>query len=182
MPGQVTTNKTTDISEAGERERIFNRLQRMMISIQDFQVAVSTAVFLLEEVDEQERYALPELRRFRCFETTMVVSYARPFSMAKGLVNPLRKTDIGLTKKDPFNKLHERIIKDRNTLFSHSDAEYVEMRVLSMRPFKDRSDVTITMPRFDEGMRFTYDEGVLVRDIQKIGPDYRERFRQFDDE
>lgn len=72
------------------KDRVFNKLTRLMISSHDFQQALSAATFLLEEVEESAKYSLPELRRFRCYETNMVIGYARPFSMAKGKVGPLK--------------------------------------------------------------------------------------------
>lgn len=162
-----------------------------MISIQDFQIAASAAVFLLEDVDETAKYSLADLRRFRCYETTMVIAYARPFSIAKGLVGPLKKAEV-LKRKDDFNLLHEKIIKSRNTLYGHSDAEFVEMRVWAITPFADRPDVAMTMPRFDEGMRFSFDEvgrireklpefvATLMRQTQELGRDFHDRFHRLD--
>jgi hypothetical protein len=127
-----------DAAEA-DPERAYNRLQRLMISIQDFQIAGSAATFLLEDVDETAGYPLAELRRFRCYETTMVIAYARPFSMARGAVMPL---------------------------------------------------IIMTLPRFDEGMRFTYAEverileklrvfvHTLTLDTQQLGIVFRDRFQR----
>jgi hypothetical protein len=160
-----------------------------MISIQDFQIAGSAATFLLEDVDETAGYPLAELRRFRCYETTMVIAYARPFSMARGAVMPLKKTEV-LKRKDEFNALHEKLIAHRNTLYGHSDAEFVEMRVWSIAPFEEeRPDIIMTLPRFDEGMRFTYAEveriheklrlfvHTLTLETQRLGITFKDRFR-----
>lgn len=57
----------------------WNKLNRLMLSGRDFQQALSAATFLYEEMDDAR--GLPALRRLRCFETNMVVSYARPFSL-----------------------------------------------------------------------------------------------------
>jgi hypothetical protein len=54
-------------------------------TVQDFQQALSAATFLLEEVDHSTKYPLAEIRRFRCYETAMVIAYARPFSKRKGI-------------------------------------------------------------------------------------------------
>ena len=93
------------MTRAPNKDRVFNKLTRLMISSHDFQQALSAATFLLEEVDESAQYSLPELRRFRCYETNMVIGYARPFSMAKGKVGPLKWGDIGLAKGGPEKSL-----------------------------------------------------------------------------
>jgi hypothetical protein len=81
----------------GRARHTFNKLKRLLISVRDFQEALSAATFLLEEVDESAEYPLAEIRRFRCYETAMVIAYARPFSMARGEVGPLKPKDIGLS-------------------------------------------------------------------------------------
>jgi len=57
----------------------------------------SAATFLLEQVDGSAKYPLAEMRRFRCYETAMIIAYARPFSMAKGEVGRLTWKDIELS-------------------------------------------------------------------------------------
>ena len=60
------------------------KLLRLMMSALDFRHALSAATFLLEDVDWTKSYRSEELLRFKCYETTMVVSYARPYSQARG--------------------------------------------------------------------------------------------------
>jgi hypothetical protein len=183
------------LPEDARSQKTYQRLQRLLISTQDFQIAGSAATFLLEDVDETKtRYSLEELRRLRCYETTMVVAYARPFSMAKGTVGPLSLKDVSLKKSDPFFALHQKLIEHRNTLYGHSDAEHVEMRVWSMQPFSDRKDINLIMPRFDEGMRFSDDEidlihqklrefvHVLLLSSQKLGLPYKDQFHKVPDD
>ncbi|WP_079731666.1 hypothetical protein [Novosphingobium mathurense] len=57
---------------------------RLMMSALDFRHALSAATFLLEEVEwEGGRFSKEEQRRFKCYETSMVVSYGPPFSSAR---------------------------------------------------------------------------------------------------
>jgi hypothetical protein len=84
-------------NEEGRTRHAFNKLKRLLISVRDFQEALSAATFLLEEVDQSAKYSLAEIRRFRCYETAMVIAYARPFSMAKGEVGPLKPKDTRLS-------------------------------------------------------------------------------------
>lgn len=174
-------------------EKTYSRLRRMLLSQRDFSIASSAATFLLEDVDEDLRYNLADLRRFRCYETAMVVAYARPFSMAKGAVHPLKKRDVGLSGKHPFNPMHERLISYRNTIFGHSDADHVSMAVWSITPFDERPDIAMTLPRFDEGMVFTLAEVRLISDaiytflakivetIIEVEAPFRDRFHRIDD-
>lgn len=174
-------------------EKIYNKLRRLFISQRDFSIANSASVFLLEEVDPSATYDLAALRRFRCYETTMVVAYARPFSMAKGDVHPLRKSDVGLSRQHAFNPMHERLVSYRNTIFGHSDAEHIGMAVWSITPFEERPDIAMTIPRFDEGMVFNLDEveqintavreflSKIVETIMAIEHPFRDRFKKLDD-
>jgi hypothetical protein len=118
------------MGETQEQKRAFSKLTRLLISVRDFQHALSAATFLLAEVDDAGRYRLENLRRFRCYETTMVVAYARPFSRARGGVGPFRFADAGVQASSSEKRLHEKIMKHRNTLYAHSDAEFVEMKRL----------------------------------------------------
>jgi hypothetical protein len=182
------------MSEEVRKERDFNKLTRLMISGHDFQQALSAATFLLEDVDETEKYSLAQLRRFRCFETAMVIAYARPFSMAKGKVGALKWIDVGLAKNGAERSLHEKLIKHRNTIGGHSDAEFINMRVMLMHQYFDHNDVdfSLIMPRFDEGMRFTLVEigtihamlhniiNNLFFQFQERGVEFRDRFATYE--
>ena len=96
-------------TQEAEKSRVSNKLTRLMISAQDFAQAYSAATFLLEEVDDGERYnTLAKMRRFRCYETAMVVAYARPFSMAKGKIGKLKWKDTGLSMTEAVSKLPPR--------------------------------------------------------------------------
>lgn len=177
------------MSESEDKK--FYRLQRWMISTRDFQIAKSAATFLLEEVDEKAGYPLAEIRKFKCYETTMVVAYARPFSMAKGPVGPLSEKEAGLRKSDPFYTLHSRLIHERNTLFGHSDAEHVDMRVWNI---KVDDDFSFPLPRFGEHLSFTMAEvdqiheqmsvfmGNLTRRTFESSPRFQDRFLSVPDD
>jgi hypothetical protein len=165
-----------------------------MISGYDFQQALSSATFLLEEVNEGVNYSLPELRRFRCYETAMVIAYARPFSMAKGEVRPLRWRDTGLSRTAAERSLHAKLIKHRNTVCAHSDADFVRMRVLVMHEYFEHNDVDLNLviSRFQEGMRFSLTEIDTIEDMlhklihslfhkcQKLGAEFKDRFTTYE--
>ena len=50
------------------------RRRRLLYSLNDLQQALSACEFLYE-CDETHTYSKIELRRFRCYETTLVVAY-----------------------------------------------------------------------------------------------------------
>jgi len=179
----------TGINEEARERHAFNKLTRLMISVHDFEQARSAATFLLEQVDSSAKYPLAEMRRFRCYETAMVIAYARPFSMAKGEVGRLTWKDIGLSPTVEEKSLHEKLIKHRNTLYGHSDAEFVQMRVWVMHQSNPSGvDSDYVLPRFDEHMRFSLVEVNAIHEIslklvhalfhecQKLGANFKDRF------
>jgi hypothetical protein len=115
---------------------------RLLYSVRDFQIARCAAEFLAE--CKEERPSLSELRRFRCYETTMIIAYARPFSVSHGKVPRLSLEMAGAELTDEQNRLHERVLRVRNIAIAHSDATM--MRALSEAEFFS----TV----FDEGLEF----------------------------
>jgi hypothetical protein len=172
----------------------FNKLKRLLISVRDFQEAWSATTFLLDGVDESAKYPLAEMRRFRCYEMAMVIAYARPFSMARGEVGPLKPKDTGFSMTAAEKILHTKLITHRNTVYGHSDAEFVEMHVMLLRVPLDHNPGGFDwlMPRFEERMRFSLTEigaiqemlhklvHVLSRRCQKLGAAFKDRFTCYD--
>ena len=136
-----------------EREQAVHRQHlRMLYSLGDFRLASSAAAFLAE-CDPDKEYSQVELRRFRCFETTAIISYTRPFSHSKGSVGSLslKMTDAVLT--DAQKVLHDSLMEIRNKVIAHSDYEMMRMaaKALSM---KLRGEFEVHLPHvvFDEGI------------------------------
>lgn len=142
--------------EAEERRRV-----RLLYSLGDLQIALSAIQFLMEECEFEEKYNKIELRRFRCFETTMIVSYARPFSESKGGVPPLSLKMAGVTLNADQAALHRKLLKLRNKVFAHSDAEMMRM---AAKP---------TSFEFDDGWTFNsfrvgFDEGLHLSGLMEM--------------
>lgn len=99
------------------------QLDRLVMSALDFRHALSAATFLLEEVDWSRVYRIEEQRRFKCYETTMVVAYARPFTQARGRSAPFswKLVQPGLALTGAEKALHEKLYRLRNELHAHSD-------------------------------------------------------------
>ena len=102
------------------------RRRRLLYSLNDLQQALSACEFLYE-CDEDASYSKVELRRFRCFETTLVVSYARPFTQSRGGTLPLTMKMVGLKLSGENRALHARLVDMRNTIMAHSDEEMMRM-------------------------------------------------------
>lgn len=166
----------------------WNKLNRVLLSVRDFQQALSAATFLYEELDDA--HGLVAMRRLRCFETNMVVAYARPFSMAHGPVSRLKLTDLAVELDEEHTALHLRLIEQRNRLYAHSDAEIVPMSVGVINAVlgDGRPDFQFVMPKFDETTSFTSLEVLRVQGLchevhnaaltaaQELGSNFRDRF------
>lgn len=102
------------------------RRRRLLYSLNDLQQALSACAFL-HECDEDASYSKVDLRRFRCFETTLVVAYTRPFTQSRGGTMPLSMKMVGLRLSDEKRALHARLVEMRNTIMAHSDEEMMRM-------------------------------------------------------
>ncbi|MFG1431522.1 hypothetical protein V5F44_04935 [Xanthobacter sp. V2C-8] len=133
--------------------------KRLILSVRDLSHAGSAIAFIEEEVDHEGRYPLATLRKFICYETTLIVSYCRPFSESKGGIPSLSYGALGI-KLSPFTRaLHDDLIIKRNTLFAHSDASQVEYGapvVMKSRNWAGESFTCLNPPRFNEGVMLDY--------------------------
>ncbi|WP_130218072.1 hypothetical protein [Bradyrhizobium genosp. SA-3] len=102
------------------------RRRRLLYSLNDLQQALSACAFL-HECDEDASYSKVDLRRFRCFETALVVAYTRPFTQSRGGTMPLSMKMVGLALSDEKRALHARLVEMRNTIMAHSDEEMMRM-------------------------------------------------------
>lgn len=147
------------------------RRVRMLYSLGDFQQALSAYDFLLE-CDLDKTYSVAELRRFRCYETNMIVSYARPFLTSKGDMPKLSMKMIGADLSVADRELHDALLQRRHKVVAHSDEEFMRMAV---EPFTmempDGDPLHVFIPTFDEGMEFIgmglYPVGDLIRKLMQ---------------
>jgi hypothetical protein len=129
-------------------------LRRLIISHADLQMALSAITFL-SEIDENEKYSKIELRRFKCYEATFVMSYGRAFTKSSGSKFdqvPLKRIGVKLTLSE--RALHEAIIELRNKVYAHSDEAFAHVR-LDMHVI-DIEDRKLLLPhlQFDHGLEF----------------------------
>lgn len=107
---------------SNERRRL-----RMLYSLHDLQLARSAAAFLCE-LGVDEPISKVELRRYKCYESTAIISYARPFTKSEG-VPPLSLKMTGATLTESDMALHAWILDLRNKCVAHSDAQMMRMAV-----------------------------------------------------
>jgi hypothetical protein len=126
----------------------------MLYSLKDIQLALSAADFL-QSCDPDEKISKVELRRFKCYETTAIVSYARPFSESRGVVPKLSLKMIGLRLDAQHLALHNRILDLCNRVIAHSDAQMMRMVVGIYHLDIGRGEtMPVFNPAFDEGLEF----------------------------
>lgn len=111
-------------------EREARNLSRLVLSSIDFRHALSAATFLMEEDRHQPNFGNEIRRRLKCYETAMVVAYARPFSTSRGKAGPFRwsllSREFSLT--DEEQALHDLLLQARNGLYAHSDDAFSDIR------------------------------------------------------
>ncbi len=101
-----------------------------------------------------QTYNKIELRRFRCYETTLVVAYTRPFSQSRGAVPPLTMKMVGLKLSNEREALHDSLMEMRNKIMAHSDSEMMRMTTQAFDvPMRDgEPPMYFIQTVFDEGV------------------------------
>lgn len=148
--GWLMSDNSDRVSRSQERH--LRQRARLLYSLRDFQIARSAAAFLAVCAPE-EMYSLTEMRRFRCYETTMIVAYARPFSGSSGKIPSLSIKMAGARLTDEQLGLHKRVLIVRNKAIAHSDAETISMLSKS-EPMTLNDDLAFFHAVFDEGLEF----------------------------
>ncbi|WP_342733198.1 hypothetical protein [Bradyrhizobium sp. B117] len=138
------------------RQSIERRRIRLLYSLGDLQLALSACEFLYE-CDPEERYSRADLRRFRCFETTLITAYARPFSQSDGGFPPLTLKMAGAKLSEQERALHQRLVRMRNKIVAHSDRELMRMTTKTIKIPHDENDedgkgFVLIHSVFDEGI------------------------------
>lgn len=114
------------------------RLPRLYVDRLDFYQAQECAAYIIDqglhEKRKTERARKSQQLVHTAFNTSLIVSYSRPFTNHKDLKGKSEKNDKG-TNKAPLNdhvtevlketetiKLHHRVLHLRDTAYAHSDA------------------------------------------------------------
>lgn len=136
---------------------------RIVYSSWDFQQALSALTFLLEECDFEDQYSRVQLRKFRCFEATAIVSFSRPFKVGRGR-KALDLEAIGFEFSEYENRLKDKIFRLRDKIVSHSDEEEMEYTTHSLRIFDD-SNLRMPAVIFRESLFLNKDECYVLESI-----------------
>ena len=110
----------------------------------------------MEECDFDAKYTAVELRKFRCFESTAIISFARPFERSRGqTVVGLRAIGVLLTEQE--KKICERLMNLRRKVIAHSDEDEMHFNVELIKPMED---CEFTMPLF------TFQESLYLKSAE----------------
>jgi hypothetical protein len=129
------------------------QLTKAIYSMWDFQQALSALTFLLEECDFESKYDKIKLRRFRCYESTVIIAMSKPIETTKGDVT-IGFRALGIKHSQDEKALLARISKLRNKVIAHSISEEMHFRI-------DTFDVDgINMPtvQFNESLLLSEEE------------------------
>jgi hypothetical protein len=142
-----------------------NQHLRLLYSLGDFQLALSAAAFLFE-CDPEAKYSKVELRRFRCYETTIIIAYTRPFSQSKSGIPQLSLKLTGANLSNEQKKLHQRLMNLRNKVIAHSDADMMRFVSKAHRmKFDNGFKFVYLQTAFDEGLTFIGDKLTALNEL-----------------
>ena len=124
-----------------------------LYSLNDLEQALSACEFLYE-CEETEKYSKIDLRRFRCYETTLVVAYARPFTQSRGEPAPLTMKMVDLKLSKERQALHDSLMEMRNKIMAHSDSEMMRMttQTFDVPMHEGEPPMYLIQTVFDEGV------------------------------
>lgn len=132
------------------------QLLRLVYSQWDFQQALSALTFLLEECDFEERYSAVQLRRFRCYESSIIISFARPFEVSRGKT-ALGLKAIGIQVSQAERQLRDRVMELRRKVVAHSAEEAMHFKGEILQPY-DAIGIKIPLFRFQETLHLAQDD------------------------
>jgi hypothetical protein len=114
------------------------QLRRLIYSNWDFQQSLSALIFLMEECDFDAEYSRVDLRKFRCYETSVIVAFARPFEPSRGRTAVGLKA-IGVSLSPEELSLQAKVLDLRRKVIAHSDEDEMHFRGTLLEPFEDTS-------------------------------------------
>lgn len=139
------------------------QFHRIVFSIWDFQQALSALTFLTDECDLTGMYSRVELRRFKCYETQSIISFARPFVTSRSGIQ-LSAKRIGINFTPEERKHRNQILLLRNKIVAHSDTEEMHYKVETLG-FSGTNSFKAPWFIFDESLLLTENQR---RDFESI--------------
>ncbi len=140
-----------------------NTVNRIIYAAWDIQQALSALTFLLEGCDFEQQYSHINLRRFRCYEANMVISFGRAFEPTKKDSILSLKT-VGISLNEAENELKTRLLTVRRKIVAHSDSEFMHFNAST---FEIDGNEEIALPNIvhDEGLNFSETEFVRFEEF-----------------
>tara|TARA_B110000879_G_scaffold62694_2_gene88130 strand:- start:39854 stop:40450 length:597 start_codon:yes stop_codon:yes gene_type:complete len=149
---------------------IKRQIVRLVQSCHDIQEALSAVTFLMDEADyESESSNYIELRRWRCFEVTAIISFLRPFTQTRGGTTLSRKlAEIAFTGNDL--ELFRKLEKLRNHYIAHSSEEGMNFRLDVRKTSMPRDngevfEIKVPFVVHDEGLLLVENEAFRLMDM-----------------
>ena len=133
-----------------------DQLHRVIYSSWDFQQALSALTFLVDECDFDETYTRPQLRKFRCYETSAIISFARPFENARGR-DTLGLRALGVELSAGERLLKDRLLSLRRKVIAYSDDEFMHFKGSVVQPIED-SPLVMPAIFFQESLHLDQEE------------------------
>lgn len=128
------------------------QLRRSLASLADLNQAAAAILLLQSEVAWNRKYKNEELRRFRCYETTAIVAFSRPFATGRSGVSLSLKA-LGVTLTEPQKALKKKVQTLRDKIVAHTDDDWMHYKV-SLHEFAG-FDQPLPYYQAEEGIRLT---------------------------
>lgn len=117
---------------------------------------MSALTWLLEEWDPDKEYTELELRKLRCFEASMVISFMRPFTKSRNGTT-LSKKSIGIKLNENDKLLFQKVDSVRNDFIAHSDEEKMDFRIRAFE-LDDPKNLFVPKTFYEYSLHFNYEE------------------------
>lgn len=139
-------------------------LRSLHYAMGDFSEAHSAAHMLQSDLYGNDQYDLPTRRRMRCFETTLIIAYCRPFTHSAGRKR-LTFELIGYEPEEDERALHEKLIFLRNKVIAHGQVSETPMSLHSI----DFEDFQARIPEFYTALWLNDEEiGIVSQLLPKL--------------
>lgn len=165
------------------------QLLRAIYSVWDFQQALSSLTFLLEECEFDEKYDVVSLRCFRCYESNLIISLARPFETTRGGTT-IGLRALGITLSNSEKSLVDKVLGLRRKIVAHSSEEEMHLRTSTFSILDGKFNIPHF--QFNEGLhlsekeldelecflrKLTKDIGVFFFNVAQEHPELLEKYK-----
>jgi len=147
-----------------KRENNHARLKRIIYSGWDFQQSLSALTFLMEEFDSEDEYSYVELRKLKCYETSAIISFCRPFEASRNK-STLSLKEIGVKLTAEEKQLKNKLMFLRKKIIAHSDEDEMHFRVSTFEVNIPNGKMNIPHAQFDEWIKLPEEDFLCFADL-----------------